>query len=123
MASSSTSTIFFDIDGAYVPTGARPRTAAGDRVVLSDIMATVLLTNSLEPDFPDRERIEAAVRTAFEAFEGGPWNVKLAQSSRPGRVSIDLVLPHSVSGTSVVTNASVDTIAKRVRVMLDPPCA
>jgi hypothetical protein len=88
-------------------------------------MSQLQLQNLLPENFPQRDRIEAAVRRAFDAFDGGPWSLKLSCSNVPDRVAIDLVQPQGgVSFTSVDVNEGEPQITEQLRLLIQPPhCA
>lgn len=53
-------------------------------------MTDVEVSNRLPPDASCRELVEAAVRQALGGRPGGPWRVKISDSSSLGRVAIDI---------------------------------
>lgn len=86
-------------------------------------MAEVVVSNMLDDDFPERARIEDAVRAAFEAATGTElWWVKLRPSSAPMRVSIDVGIPTGgMAFTSVAVDDDAAAIALQLRQVLPPP--
>ena len=87
-------------------------------------MPAVVLSNKLEADFPERDRIERAVRAALESASGEEsWSVTLHPSDEPEHVAIELVFPKGgVAASSVAITEDEDAIGQRVRVMLQPFC-
>ena len=87
-------------------------------------MAELLLSNLLKPDFPNRARIERAVRSALEKGGADPsWSARMQPSDDPDRVSIDVVFPKGgVAATSVAIQDDEESIARQVSLMLQPFC-
>jgi hypothetical protein len=87
-------------------------------------MGDIVMSNVLGPDFPQRARIERAVRAAVESADADQsWSIRLHPSDEPDRVAIEVEFPKGgVAATSVAALEDDATIVRRVQSMLHPYC-
>jgi hypothetical protein len=88
----------------------------------------ITVIDLLPADFPRRDLVEKAVRTAFDGLAGGPWVVTLQPPDAEGaRVSVFVRTPKSVMLTSFASDASDEEITARLvrgtRIAGPPPQA